>query len=180
MPCASSRSRRIPAIRSTAFYAHRSRSCWCLIARRRLTFFQWFQRERRFRRCCWKKNRHNSTHAAGKLPAGQPVRRRRYGAHMQTFHIRYRNTQGTLMRILNAASRRALDLPVVQAEPAEHDHQVTLALDVNQKQVGQLYREWYSIADVIRVSSGMAQAAEWVATRPPAGVAIEGALAAAG
>ena len=63
---------------------------------------------------------------------------------MQTFHIRYRNTQGTLMRILNAASRRALDLPVVQAEPAEHDHQVTLALEVNQKQVGQLYREWYS------------------------------------
>ena len=71
---------------------------------------------------------------------------------MQTFHIRYRNTQGTLMRILNAASRRALDLPVVQAEPAEHDHQVTLALDVNQKQVGQLYREWYGIADVIKVS----------------------------
>ena len=67
---------------------------------------------------------------------------------MQTFHIRYRNTQGTLMRILNAASRRALDLPAVQAEAAEHDHQVTLALDVNQKQVGQLYREWYSIADV--------------------------------
>ena len=78
---------------------------------------------------------------------------------MQSFHIRYRNTQGTLMRILNAASRRALDLPVVQAEPAEHDHQVTLALDVNQKQVGQLYREWYAIADVIKVSSGAAQAA---------------------
>ena len=30
--------------------------------------------------------------------------------HMQ-FHIRYRNTQGTLMRILNAVSRRGLDLP---------------------------------------------------------------------
>ena len=26
---------------------------------------------------------------------------------MQVFNIRYRNTQGTLMRILNAASRRA-------------------------------------------------------------------------
>ena len=25
------------------------------------------------------------------------------------FHIRYRNTQGTLMRILNAVSRRALE-----------------------------------------------------------------------
>ena len=72
---------------------------------------------------------------------------------MQAFHIRYRNTQGTLMRILNAVSRRALDMPSVQAEPAEHDHQVTLLLEVNQKQVGQLYREWYAIADVIHVRS---------------------------
>ena len=70
---------------------------------------------------------------------------------MQLFHIRYRNTQGTLMRILNAASRRGLELPAVQAAAAERDHQVTLALDVNQKQTGQLYREWYSIADVIHV-----------------------------
>ena len=97
---------------------------------------------------------------------------------MQTFHIRYRNTQGTLMRILNAASRRALDLPVVQAEPAEHDHQVTLALEVNQKQVGQLFREWYSIADVIQVSSGTA-ADTWSAPHPPAGVAMEEARSAA-
>jgi len=97
---------------------------------------------------------------------------------MQTFQIGYRNTQGTLMRILNAASRRALDLPVVQAEPAERDHQVTLALEVNLKQVGQLYREWYSIADVIKVSSGVAQAAEWAAAHPPAGVAIEESRAA--
>ena len=74
------------------------------------------------------------------------------------------------MRILNAASRRALDLPLVQAEPAEHDHQVTLALEVNQKQVGQLYREWYSIADVIKVSSGAAHAAEWTGPHPPVGV----------
>jgi acetolactate synthase small subunit len=100
---------------------------------------------------------------------------------MQTFHIRYRNTQGTLMRILNAASRRALDLPSVQAEPAEHDHQVTLALDVDQKQVGQLYREWYAIADVIKVSSGAVScvAAEWSAAHPPAGVRIEESRAAA-
>jgi acetolactate synthase small subunit len=97
---------------------------------------------------------------------------------MQTFHIRYRNTQGTLMRILNAASRRALDIPLVQAEPAEHDHQVTLSLDVNQKQVGQLYREWYGIADVIKVSSGAAHTAEW-APHPPAGVSIEESRAAA-
>jgi acetolactate synthase small subunit len=91
---------------------------------------------------------------------------------MQSFHIRYRNTQGTLMRILNAASRRALDLPVVQAEPAEPDHQVTLALDVNQKQVGQLYREWYAIADVIKVSSGAAHTADWTAAHPPASVTV--------
>jgi acetolactate synthase small subunit len=97
---------------------------------------------------------------------------------MQTFHIRYRNTQGTLMRILNAASRRALDLPAVQAEPADHDHQVTLALEVNQKQVGQLFREWYSIADVIKVSTG-AGADVWTAPHPPAGVALEESRAAA-
>jgi acetolactate synthase small subunit len=98
---------------------------------------------------------------------------------MQTFHIRYRNTQGTLMRILNAASRRALDLPAVHAEPAEHDHQVTLALEVNQKQVGQLYREWYGIADVIKVSSGATPATEWAGPHPPAGVSIEESRAAA-
>ena len=95
------------------------------------------------------------------------------------FHIRYRNTQGTLMRILNAASRRALDLPAVHAEAAGHDHQVALTLDVNQKQVGQLYREWYSIADVIHVGSGAAHAAEWTSHHPPAGVAIEEPRAAA-
>jgi len=98
---------------------------------------------------------------------------------MQTFHIRYRNTQGTLMRILNAASRRALDLPSVLAEAAEPDHQVTLVLDVNQKQVGQLYREWYAIADVIRVSSGAGHAASWTSHHPPAGVNLEQSRAAA-
>jgi acetolactate synthase small subunit len=70
---------------------------------------------------------------------------------MQAFHIRYRNTQGTLMRILNAASRRGLDLPYVQAEPIEHTHQVTLLLEVNPKQVGQLYRDWNAVVDVIQV-----------------------------
>ena len=89
------------------------------------------------------------------------------------FHIRYRNTQGTLMRILNAASRRALDLPEVHAEAAEHDHQVTLTLEVNQKQVGQLYREWYSIADVIHVGSGTGHSSAWTSHHPPAGVTLE-------
>jgi len=81
------------------------------------------------------------------------------------------------MRILNAASRRGLDLHYVNAEAAERDHQVTLVLDVNQKQVGQLYREWYSVADVIKV--GAAHAAEWSSPHPPSGVTIEEARAAA-
>src|SRR5213075_1849212 len=93
--------------------------------------------------------------------------------NMNAFHIRYRNTQGTLMRILNGASRRALDLHSVHAEAAERDHQVTLVLDVNQKQVGQLYREWYAIPDVILVGAGAAAATEWTSPHPPAGVALE-------
>ncbi len=97
---------------------------------------------------------------------------------MQSFHIRYRNTQGTLMRILNAASRRGLDLTTVMADAAEHGHQVTLALDVNPKQVGQLYREWYSIADVTQVRSGAGHASMW-SPHPPAGVSHEEARAAA-
>ncbi|HEX3819957.1 MAG TPA: hypothetical protein VHW45_06480 [Candidatus Sulfotelmatobacter sp.] len=98
---------------------------------------------------------------------------------MQAFTIRYRNTQGTLMRILNAASRRGLDIPAVKAEPAERDHQVTLSLEVNQKQVGQLSREWYSIMDVIHVGPGVEQA-EWSAPHPPAGVSMGESRAAAG
>ena len=89
------------------------------------------------------------------------------------FHIRYRNTQGTLMRILNAVSRRGLDLPAVHAEPAEHDHQVVLSLEVNQKQVGQLYREWYAIPDVIRVGSGAAHTKTWTSHHAPTGVSLE-------
>ena len=97
---------------------------------------------------------------------------------MQAFQIRYRNTQGTLMRILNAVSRRALDMPSVHAEAAEQDHQVTLLLEVNPKQVGQLYREWYAIADVVHVRSVAAQM-EWSAPHPPTGVTIEESRAAA-
>jgi acetolactate synthase small subunit len=95
---------------------------------------------------------------------------------MQAFQIRYRNTQGTLMRILNAASRRGLDIPTVHAEAAEHDHQVTLALEVNAKQIGQLYREWYSIADVVRVRSGAGHGEAWSAAHPPAGVSLDASL----
>ena len=47
---------RKPEIRLIAFCVRRSRSCWYLIAHRRLMFSRWFRRARRFRRCCWKKN----------------------------------------------------------------------------------------------------------------------------
>ncbi len=91
---------------------------------------------------------------------------------MQAFHIRYRNTQGTLMRILNAASRRALDLPSVHAEANGDEHLVTVMLDVNPKQMGQLHREWYSITDVldVRQSAGAQNAtnAVWTGAHPPA------------
>jgi acetolactate synthase small subunit len=96
---------------------------------------------------------------------------------MHVFHIRYRNTQGTLMRILTAASRRGIDLPYVQAEPAEHMHKATLLLDVNPKQVGQLCRDWHAIVDVIGVRAGAPikdlwdQNARWAgAAYPPAAV----------
>lgn len=73
---------------------------------------------------------------------------------MHVFHICYRNTQGTLLRILTAASRRGIDMPYVQAEPAEHTHRVTLLLDVNARQIGQLCRDWNAIVDVIQVGAG--------------------------
>jgi acetolactate synthase small subunit len=73
---------------------------------------------------------------------------------MHIFHVRYRNTQGTLMRILSAVARRGLDLPYVQAEPIEHAHKVTLLVDVNAKQVGQLCRDWRAIVDVVDVRPG--------------------------
>src|SRR6478672_9187066 len=162
MPCASFRSRRKRAIRSIASCTRRIRSCWCLIAHPRPMFSRWSRRAQRCLRCCTK----NRVSDWG-------------DDHMQSFHIRYRNTQGTLMRILNAASRRALDLPLVKAEQGEKDHQVTLVLDVNAKQVGQLYREWYSITDVIHVGSGAAHTDTWTGAHPPAGVTIEESRAAA-
>ncbi|HXW90639.1 MAG TPA: hypothetical protein VEK33_08835 [Terriglobales bacterium] len=73
---------------------------------------------------------------------------------MQVFGIRYHNTQGTLMRILNAVSRRGIDMPYVQATPAEHCHTVTLLLDVTPKQMGQLRRDWHAIVDVTAVRVG--------------------------
>jgi acetolactate synthase small subunit len=75
---------------------------------------------------------------------------------MQVFHIRYRNAQGALMRILNAISRRGLDLTSVHAEAAGKDYDVTVLLDVTHKQIGQLCREWYSMVDVVDVRSSVA------------------------
>jgi acetolactate synthase small subunit len=99
---------------------------------------------------------------------------------MQVFHIRYRNAQGALMRILNAVSRRGLDLASVHAEYAGHDHLVTLLLETTHKQIGQLYREWYAIVDVIDVRSSAAlrhEDAVW-APHPPASVAEDSVRAA--
>ncbi len=92
---------------------------------------------------------------------------------MQTFTIRYRNTQGTLMRILNAVSKRGLEITTVHAEETGNEYQVTLVLDVNAKQVGQLYREWYSIVDVTVVRHSSTQSASWTVAHPPAGICIE-------
>ena len=84
---------------------------------------------------------------------------------MQVFHIRYRNAQGALMRILNAVSRRALEMPYVQAqaEPSGDMHKVTLLLEVNPKQVGQLRRDWYAIVDVseVRITSAQFPGSVW-------------------
>jgi acetolactate synthase small subunit len=98
---------------------------------------------------------------------------------MQAFHIHYRNTQGTLMRILNAASRRGIDMPYVQAIPSEHAHAVTLLLDVNPKQTGQLCRDWHAIVDVVKVRAGavatdVTDTGDWSAPHPPASVSTSG------
>jgi len=91
---------------------------------------------------------------------------------MYVFHIRYRNTQGTLMRILNAVSRRGIDMPFVQAEPADQAHKATLQLEVNHKQIGQLCRDWYAIVDVTDVRTGVPmeqigdRASAWSAETP--------------
>src|SRR5260370_41772447 len=86
---------------------------------------------------------------------------------MQLFHIRYRNAQGALMRILNAVSRRGLDLTSVHAEYARQDHAVTLLLQVTHKQIGQLYREWHAIVDVIEVRSSAIQREQEQPAWPP-------------
>jgi acetolactate synthase small subunit len=94
---------------------------------------------------------------------------------MQAFHIHYRNTQGTLMRIMNAASRRGIDMPYVHAVPSGYAYTLTLLLDVNPKQTGQLCRDWRAIVDVVNVRAGAAETetagrSQWFAPHPPASV----------
>ena len=74
---------------------------------------------------------------------------------MHAFHIHYRNTQGTLMRILTAISRRGIEIPYLHAEADGSSHRAELLLEVNPKQVGQLCRDWHAIVDVteVRVSA---------------------------
>ena len=91
---------------------------------------------------------------------------------MYVFHIHYRNTQGTFMRIMSAISRRGIDIPYVQATPNETGHRATLLLDVNPKQIGQLSRDWHAIVDVVDVRAGALTrevAGEWTTVpHPPA------------
>jgi acetolactate synthase small subunit len=93
---------------------------------------------------------------------------------MHVFHIRYCNAQGALMRILNAISRRGLDLTSVHAEAAGQHHAVTLRLGASQKQIGQLSREWYSIVDVIevRANTGLTEQEALWAPLPPAAAGL--------
>jgi len=95
------------------------------------------------------------------------------------FRIRYNNTQGTLMRILMAASRRGLPMPYVQAMPFDGAHEARLLLDVSDKQVAQLYRDWHGTVDVLAVSSMQAAEEGWDAAieagahMPPASTRVD-------
>src|SRR5438093_8068528 len=106
---------------------------------------------------------------------------------MQAFHIHYRNTQGTLMRILTAVSRRGLEIPYMHAAASGYVHRVDLLLEVNPKQIGQLCRDWHAIVDVTDARAGapvkdaIDPTCDWVATPhppSPAAVSDEGTRAA--
>ena len=74
---------------------------------------------------------------------------------MKFFHIYYRNTQGTLMRILTAVSRRGIEITYLHAAASENGHRLDLLLEVNPKQIGQLCRDWHAIVDVSDVRVGV-------------------------
>jgi hypothetical protein len=83
---------------------------------------------------------------------------------MHLFQIRYKNTQGTFMRILMAVSRRALPMSYVQAMPSGDAFEARLLLDVTEKQSAQLYRDWHATVDVLEVSSMLALEEGWAAS----------------
>jgi acetolactate synthase regulatory subunit len=104
---------------------------------------------------------------------------------MNAFHIRYRNTQGTLMRILTAVSRRGLDVPYLHAAAADGAFRADILLEVNAKQIGQLCRDWHAIVDVIDVRVGVPTpemvetAASFPTPHPPASATSGGRSASA-
>src|SRR5437763_17179541 len=125
---------------------------------------RWCQRERRSPRCCSTTNKFSSV--------GSKT--------MHAFHIHYRNTQGTLMRILTAVSRRGLEIPYVQATASGGGHCADLLLEVNAKQIGQLCRDWHAIVDVTDVRVGaptpemLEQANSFAGPHPPASAGANG------
>ena len=104
---------------------------------------------------------------------------------MQAFHIHYRNTQGTLMRILTAVSRRGIEVPYVHASSSGQVHRADLLLEVNPKQIGQLCRDWHAIVDVTDVRVGvptpemLEAAAGFAGPHPPASAGANGRSASA-
>ena len=103
---------------------------------------------------------------------------------MHAFHIHYRNTQGTLMRILTAVSRRALDVHYIRAAASGNGYRADLLLDVTPKQIGQLCRDWYAIVDVTEVkygapSSELLEAFAFSGPHPPISASASGQTATA-
>ncbi|MBV9342484.1 MAG: hypothetical protein JO159_16555 [Acidobacteria bacterium] len=101
---------------------------------------------------------------------------------MQAFHIYYGNTQGTLMRILTAVSRRGIDMPYVHALAVGGRHRADLLLEVNGKQSGQLCRDWHAIVDVSEIRTGvpspeMIEHGEELAARPSSAPDARSAMA---
>jgi len=102
---------------------------------------------------------------------------------MHAFHIHYRNTQGTLMRILTAVSRRALEVQYLHAVPSGNMFRVDLLVEVTPKQIGQLCRDWHAIVDVADVRSGaptpeMLEAIAFAGPHPPVSASGQSASAA--
>ncbi len=104
---------------------------------------------------------------------------------MHAFHIHYRNTQGTLMRILTAVSRRGIEVPYVHATSTGQVHRADLLLEVNPKQIAQLCRDWHAIVDVTDVRVGtptpemLEAAAGFAGPHPPASAGANGRSASA-